>query len=330
MDLLVTCTCGHRMTVSEFAAGMTAPCPACGKPLTVSPANATPVERRPAPPPAPAITPSVGASDIAYTPLRTASLKSHCARCGREFRGDWDRHPSAAGLVCNICNNFVASSAIATQSSGYVAPVDSMKLDPVLDPVPAAPIEVEVVEKDWREKYMPDNAMMQRIAVGAAVAFGLYTVWLLISGAWEVPPAPEDIEAAAAVATAAELPKLPLWAGIAMTVLSGCSGFVSTCAGIYIFLMLGNRLPEDSFLANIIRILPAAVLITALGMGASMFSASIIGVVIAIFFVAPIVFVFFGFEAQDIINYPLAMFLAGVLQSMCLILIYWVIGAVAL
>ncbi|MBM3289146.1 MAG: hypothetical protein FJY92_03255, partial [Candidatus Hydrogenedentes bacterium] len=94
MDLVVTCTCGHQMTVSEYAAGMTAPCPACKKPLTVSPENSRPASAAQAiPPPHAPVAPSADMQGQTYTPLRTSSLKTHCARCGREFRGDWDRHP---------------------------------------------------------------------------------------------------------------------------------------------------------------------------------------------------------------------------------------------
>lgn len=113
MDLLVTCKCGHQMTVSEYAAGMTAPCPKCGQPLTVSSENAKPITRdsvstasRPAF--AQGVRSSSVEPEIHYTPLQTSSLKNSCARCGREFRGDWDRHQSSMGLAATsartLCN----------------------------------------------------------------------------------------------------------------------------------------------------------------------------------------------------------------------------------
>ncbi|NUM52449.1 MAG: hypothetical protein HUU46_02285 [Candidatus Hydrogenedentes bacterium] len=322
--------------MSEYAAGMTAPCPKCGQPLTVSPQNSKPVARTPAAPidQAGAAQPNaqVGAPEpgLHYTPLQTASLKTHCARCGREFRGDWDRHPTASGLVCNICRNFVASSAQALQSTGYVAPVDVMKLDPVYDPRPQEPVEVEEVEKSWREKYMPDQAMMQRIAIGAAVAFGLYTVWIIISGAWVVGPSPDELEQAAVIAETADVPKLPMWAGVAMTVLSTCSLAVSTFIGIYIFLTLSHRLPESTFLANAVQLLPATAIITVVFFSVSVLAGPILGTILLLLVIPPLIFINFGFESQDIINFPLGIFLGGVLQSMAYLLIYWVIGAIAL
>lgn len=328
MDLLVSCKCGHQMTVSEYAAGMTAPCPKCGQPLTVSPENAKPIARESAPAatrPTPA--PPTSAPDIHYTPLQTSSLKNNCARCGREFRGDWDRHQSAIGLVCNICKNLVQQNQ-NLQSTGYIAPVDSMKLDPVIDPQPQDLPEVEEVEKTWREKYWPDEAMMRRIAIGGAVAFGLYTVWLFISGAWEVGPAPEDIKHAATVAGDMPPPELPMWAAVVMTVLSSVSLFINTLAGIYIFLMIGRRLPDTNVLANLLQILPAAAVITLLYFAGSVLPFA--GIIVVLVFIPAVIFISFGFEAQDIINFPVAMALAGVLQFMCYLLVHWIIAEIAL
>lgn len=333
MDLLVTCTCGHQMTVSEYAAGMTAPCPKCGQPLTVSPQNSKPITRESVSPTTRAVSsqgqgasPS-GGQGIQYTPLQTSSLKNNCARCGREFRGDWDRHQSATGLVCNICWNLVQQTQ-NLQSTGYVAPVDSMKLDPVIDPQPQELPEVEEVEKSWREKYWPDEAMMRRIAIGGAVAFGLYTVYLIISGAWAVGPAPEDLENATTIAEGDSLPELPMWAAVMMTVLSASSTFISTLAGIYIFLMIGRRLPDTNAVANLIQILPAAAVITLLYFAASVIPFA--GIAVTFIFVPAVIFVSFGFEAQDIINFPVAMVLAGILKTMTYLLIHGMIAAVAL
>ena len=321
------------MTVSEFASGMTAPCPQCGQPLTVSLKNSEPLaggpppSKNPAPSASPDSTPTAaGGSELVYTPLRTTSLKTQCVRCGKEFRGDWDRHPSAIGLVCNICRNLVTPGDPSMQTTGYVAPIDLMKLDPVLDPRPSGPVEVEEVEKTWHEKYWPDEATMRRIAIGAATAFILYTVWLLISGAWVVGPAPED---AAATVETGQAPALPAWARIAGKILGTCSGFASAFAGLYLFVTLSRRLPESAFPTNALRILPAAAIVTVLYFAASVVPVPFLALLVTIVFVPAVVFVNFGFEAQDIINYPLGMALGGVLHLLFYWLIYWAIGAVA-
>lgn len=326
MDLIVTCTCGHKTTVSEFAAGMTAPCPGCGKPLTVGPDNAKPVTAAQSPAiAAPQPSRHTDLDNIVYTPMQVSSLKTHCARCGKEFRGDWDRHQSAAGLVCNICKNFVSGQAQDVASTGYVAPVDTMKLDPDYDPITREPVEVEEIKEPWYRQYIPDQEMKRRIAIGLAVAFGLYTLYLFISGAWVVAPAPEGSGATAAVA---EAPKeLPMWAKFIAQGLFAASGFVGTFAGLCVFLTLSRRLPEEGVVANFIRLLPTAALLTAV-----LFATSYLpfGGVLALIFVPLIVFVSLGFETQDIINLPLGMFLGGALTGMIFILLRGILAAIAL
>jgi len=316
---------------------MTAPCPACKNPLTISQSNTTPIEaKRPSAPETNSELVPPSSPDFVYTPLRTLSLKNNCARCGREFRGDWDRHQSSLGLICNICSNLVRQQS-NTQSTGYVAPIDSMQLEPQIDPVPYKPVEVEEVELTWREKYIPGEDMMRRVAIGGAVAFTLYTVWLIISGAWIVEPAPEDATNAV-VATAQVTETLPRWAGWLIKILGTVSGFVSTMIGLYIFLMMGRRLPADTPLANVIQLLPVTAILSGLFLVASILSSLavpfvavlLIGVLVYLILVPAIIFITFGFEAQDIINYPVGMLLGGALQSLCYLLIYWAISIVAL
>lgn len=50
-----------------------------------------------------------------------------CARCGREFRGEWDRHTRDEGIICNICANRADHVAIPPATApplpaGTVAP----------------------------------------------------------------------------------------------------------------------------------------------------------------------------------------------------------------
>lgn len=72
----------------------------CGETFVVSPANTVMLD-----PPEP----------IAFRPLdaiSTADAKhlggaQHCVRCGRPFRGEWDRYSSAQGAVCHVCANLM-------------------------------------------------------------------------------------------------------------------------------------------------------------------------------------------------------------------------------
>lgn len=113
-----------------------------------------------------------------------------------------------------------------------------------------------------------------------------------------------------------------------MTALSTASTFVSTLAGIYIFLMIGRRLPDTNVFACLLQILPAAAVITLLYFAASVIPFA--GIAVTFIFVPAVIFISFGFEAQDIINFPLAMVLAGILKTMTYLLIHWAIAAIAL
>ena len=261
--------------------------------------------------------------------MQVSSMKTHCARCGREFRGDWDRHATAHGLVCNICSNLVASQAQSLQSTGFVQPVDTLKLDPSDDPITRQPVEVEEVQEPWYQPYIPDKEMMRRITIGAAIAFGLYTIYLVISGAWIVDPAPEKANGIVQTATEAPppAPELPVWAKVAVSILYTSSGFAGTLVGLYVFLMLSRRLPQETFLANLIHILPATAIITAL-----LFAARILpfGAIPAFLFIPLVIFVTLGFEAQDILNLPIGMFIGGLLTFAFYTLLYGVIAAIAL
>ncbi len=87
-NLICTCECGHRFHVSDSAWGMESVCGMCGRPIQVTPDNTRPVDVEIPP----------GESD-------RGSSADHCARCGRPFRGDWDKNSSAEGMICHICAN---------------------------------------------------------------------------------------------------------------------------------------------------------------------------------------------------------------------------------
>lgn len=327
MNLLVRCGCGHQIVVSEFAEGMTLPCPNCGQPLTVTHANSQPLEEQ-APDPMPIVRFDSGDDDdLEYTPLQTDAVKTRCARCGKEFRGDWDRHPSSMGVLCNICSNLVAQQRTEQQATGYVPPVDMLKIDAPMDVTPPQPPGVEEVVQDFWERYKPDREMKQRIAIGAAVAFGLYTMYLLISGAWMLEPAPDGAEPTAAETVASDPASLPVWARAVFHVLRLSGSFVSMFFAIYIFLTLSRRLPEETFAANVLRLAVPVLVIGTVWWGALMLP---FGFVLSLILVPLAIWYFFGLESHDLINLPLGCVLGGVLQFLIYALLSGIVVSIAL
>ncbi|GMU93804.1 MAG: hypothetical protein AMXMBFR4_28620 [Candidatus Hydrogenedentota bacterium] len=291
MQVTYTCPCGHRMTISEFAIGMTLTCPVCGREEEVSASNVKPV-RGDEPKPTPVSPPPSE---------RPAPQPDHeamqCARCGRMFKGSWDRHPSPIGTVCNVCRSFVVNQNVEIGVDGYVAPVESIRIDPVEEARQVFEEESDE-EAPWWERYRPDPQMMQRIAIGAGVTVILLTIyyWITDSGM----PTPEEFEQLKRAQETGEGPELGKWAE---TLIRAPFRYISTVLGLYIFLYLGKRLPQDSVIANIIGIAPIALVVMII----SLFPC------IGWLLIFLVVFVSFGFETSDIINLPIAFVLAGIL-----------------
>jgi len=95
-DRVVTCSCGQRMLVPASALGVTGVCVECGAPLTVTLQNSRPRRHR-----------EQGAPGA--KPEKLAGQSQGCARCGRPFRGDWDRTPMDVGVFCYRCANLCSS-----------------------------------------------------------------------------------------------------------------------------------------------------------------------------------------------------------------------------
>ncbi len=99
-DVYCTCECGHSFRMSEFAIGSTQRCQACGKTFKATEDSCTPVEDAPGAPP------DTGPASRSAEDSRTLQGRRQCARCGREFRGEWDRYTTDAGvMICHLCAN---------------------------------------------------------------------------------------------------------------------------------------------------------------------------------------------------------------------------------
>ncbi|MBI3119207.1 MAG: hypothetical protein HYZ00_11000, partial [Candidatus Hydrogenedentes bacterium] len=102
MRRVVRCVCGQEMRVPAEALYRYGACVACGTRIKITEDNshletdemALPGNHsHSAGPPGP-----FGAESTDF-----ALPHDNCSRCGRAFRGDWDRHNSAAGALCDLC-----------------------------------------------------------------------------------------------------------------------------------------------------------------------------------------------------------------------------------
>ncbi|MBI2425572.1 MAG: hypothetical protein HYV27_22295 [Candidatus Hydrogenedentes bacterium] len=106
-ERVVSCRCGHRMNVSGAALGSWGKCAACGADLCVTPYNSRVAQD------VAAMASLWGDEGGAEPPEEPAKIverqESQCARCGRPFRGNWDRIPVAQGYLCHICHNHTSN-----------------------------------------------------------------------------------------------------------------------------------------------------------------------------------------------------------------------------
>lgn len=311
-NIRVSCPCGNEMVMSEFAVGMKTTCPACGKPLNVNwqnsrpldaeePTAAVPVSERAAQGDA-----SLFAGAQAETPR---AGKHHCDRCGRPFRGDWDRHQTGSGTLCNICVNLVRPADPADPSSGFVAPIDTLRIEKNEDPIPAPTLEPLDDERSLLEKYWPSEETMHKIALYGGIAVIVLALLVFITSGFEAP------EESKSVATE-DVPEITRATGIAYYAVNAFTQFFGVFLGLYLFLHWSNRLPNDTFLLNIIALTPVA-----LG-AALLWFVPIMGGI----FVAILIFTVYGFEWGDILRFPAACIVAGIFEWFLEVFLFGMMG----
>jgi len=299
-ELVVTCSCGKSFTVRRGSTGQAVECTKCGKLVRVTEANSremTQAERdvrlffdeeekpsspasRPQPlatvatrgdavgPPRDACSVSVAPSQGSdprsprQTPLGAAAAEAsrflqeggpggakvpRCARCNRPFRGPWDQVDTDEGTLCHICankiDNFVRGAAPSRPQTGEqseimreIARQQSWSL-PGMEPPPEA-----VADDAGRRR--------RQVAILGAVAVLTITVALLLpegalfpAGGGEAPR---------------ELPQSFAYLIVAMNALL----HVATYAiAIYYTLVVTQRLPNETLLANVLAVSIVAVLV---------------------------------------------------------------------
>ncbi|GMV91245.1 MAG: hypothetical protein AMXMBFR82_10230 [Candidatus Hydrogenedentota bacterium] len=311
-NIRVSCPCGNEMVMSEFAIGMKTTCPVCGKPLSVSWQNSRSLDSE-------APTTSIPVSEEAAR--HDASLfsenqldkpragKHHCDRCGREFRGDWDRHQTGSGTLCNICVNLVQQADPEDPSSGFVAPIDTMRLEKNEDPLPAPTMEPAEDDRSWLEKNWPSEETMQKVALYAGIAVVVLAALVFVTSGFDVPEASRE-------APAADTPTVQPVAGYVFYAVNAFTQFFGVFLGLYLFLSWSNRLPNDTFVLNLIALTPVAVA------AALLWFVPIMGGI----FVAILVFTIYGFEWGDLFRFPVASIVAGIFEKFLEVFLLGMLG----
>lgn len=214
------------MRVSEYAVGMTAKCPKCGQSLQLSEENATPIVERHYARQAPEaeVLPQVAERQ------ERAPQATRCVRCGRLFRGDWDRHQSDKGILCLICADITGKRKQKAESDTRQVPHG------------LSPADDEAKEAD------------PRIRLAVAIASGLViviTLYYVLSGEGPVPPGVgvsiEDVPP----------PRVQIPAGVVYT-LNFFFRILSVFLALYFALRAVDSLPRDTLAVNTLILVPVA------------------------------------------------------------------------
>ncbi len=182
----------------------------------------------------------LGALPDAATPSepRPSSADNRCARCGRVFRGDWDRNLIDSQVYCDIC-----ARSVDMLDRGIVVPTQPPEPGPMgkaLQPTPWVGKEDEAFRARLKEED-EQRRKIEMAALAGVAAVCLALVWLWPSG--------EDAGNAASA---------PL--GLVGFGLGHFIGVFLLAGAVYLTLATVERLPNETFLANAAVILPVAAL----------------------------------------------------------------------
>ncbi|MDX9974049.1 MAG: hypothetical protein RBU21_13780 [FCB group bacterium] len=275
-DYLVRCTCGAETPVSEWAIGAPLRCKTCNRPLEITDKNArlapddqprrpresdmpispegrmhtrreqtkpspSPRSVAPAPPPV-AKTPFVPSMPEAPPPPPAAT---NCARCGRVFRGDWDRYRRAEGTLCHVCANLATAK-----------PEEEPEPEPVTPSPPYGGIEYKgvldhpVLPREDDDTPADLAARQARIRQWVLVAAVVTLVLIAIVIATDDTPIPEPDMSQ----TGEPVPDLPPWATVAVVLTMFVFRSLGLGLALYLILHWKDRLPSDFLPANIVTL----------------------------------------------------------------------------
>jgi len=151
--------------------------------------------------------------------------------------------------------------------------------------------------------------MMHKVALYGGIAVIVLALLVFITSGFEAP------EESKSVATE-EVPEITRATGIAYYAVNAFTQFFGVFLGLYLFLHWSNRLPNDTFLLNIIALTPVA-----LG-AALLWFVPIMGGI----FVAILIFTVYGFEWGDILRFPVACIVAGIFEWFLEVFLFGMMG----
>jgi len=187
----------------------------------------------------------------AVTPLAPRAITATCARCGRPFRGDWDRFRTSKGTVCYICANVLRS-----EEGEHIAQLEEEKARPV-DPALGQSWDRLEAETARLQAMHNDKKSRNQQMAALAVIFAIVAVAVLLWPSSE--PTSENARRHAAIRASAEteMPvpaEAPRWTRPVLASIRLAATLIGGIIALYLTLNACNKLPNETFKANLLAV----------------------------------------------------------------------------
>lgn len=253
-------------------------------------------------------------------PVPAPVAEPRCARCGRAFRGDWDRHPREEGVLCNIC-----ARQLPPERTPWDAPIDRGTVPP------PSHEELREIARLTNRREKPERDPNKYRGLPVFLAFGVATmllVWLLPVEKW--------VGSFMLEVFSAEMPPRGTNAYYAVLA-AGLSGvFLAQFVALYLTLAQANKLPVDVFVANAFHVAVVTLVVWFFSFVASVLSAFIPGPYVIFLYglvlciQVYIVWTAYDLVFSDIVVYSVMRYVCGVLfgllNPLTIQLVAWMIG----
>lgn len=207
-------------------------------------------------------------------PVPQSAVEPRCARCGRAFRGDWDRYTRDEGVLCNIC-----ARQLPPERTPWDAPIDRGTVPP-----PSNDELRELARLTNRREKPPRDPNKYRglptfLAISAVV---MLLVWILPVERWV-----GSFMISLAAAEAPEQGSAGYYAAIAFRLIGA---FLANFIALYLALSQADKLPNESLSMNCVNIGLIVLLLWGIGVTGSlvapvMLTASFIAIILQIYIV---------------------------------------------
>ena len=206
-DLICTCKCGCKIRVSEFAVGMRRRCGQCGEAFVIGPENTVALET-------PARQPVAEFAARSNADAKAFPGPHQCARCGKPFKGEWDRYSTSKGVVCHICASLVAQETGPGQKERPtpLAPPPPLAAGIRIEPAQPPPQTGEETYWDRFEKFRETKAFRAGLYAAAfsVIAIAIYYSFFYTFPELEKGRHPEDVSETGKAETASGRTRLGL------------------------------------------------------------------------------------------------------------------------